>query len=209
MEFVDILQPPDFSKSGKIKSLEQAWADEDWTGSFNLWIIKTEPFPAIIYQQRSSNSSWAPNKLDVSAGGHYMAGEEIQDGLREVKEELGKEYDFNSLISLGRKLNISPDNRGRLRKNILNIFMTIDNSSLDSYQLEQNEVYAILECPIADLIRIHTEDYSCNSRGLNNKKENIELEINKNSFPYNWDNYHFKMALLAKRFLAGEEFLLY
>lgn len=206
---MDILQPPDFSKSGKIKSLEQAWADEDWTGSFNLWIIKTEPFPAIIYQQRSSNSSWAPNKLDVSAGGHYMAGEEIQDGLREVKEELGKEYDFNSLISLGRKLNISPDNRGRLRKNILNIFMTIDNSSLDSYQLEQNEVYAILECPIADLIRIHTEDYSCNSRGLNNKKENIELEINKNSFPYNWDNYHFKMALLAKRFLAGEEFLLY
>ena len=108
-EIVDTLLPPTFKKSGQTKDRNQAWNDGDWIGSFNLWILQNDPEPAIIYQVRSSKSSWAPNKLDVTAGGHYTAGETIEDGLREVKEELGKDYNFNNLFSLGRKLHIDFD----------------------------------------------------------------------------------------------------
>ncbi|MBU1110766.1 hypothetical protein KKB83_04060 [Patescibacteria group bacterium] len=31
----------------------------------------------------------------------------------------------------------------------------------------------------------------------------------KDSFPFNWDNYHFKIALLADRFLKDEKNLIY
>lgn len=71
MECVDILIPPLFQKSGDTKPRKQAIADDDWIGAFNLWIIQTDPVPAIIYQQRSPNSTWEPSKLDVSAGGNY------------------------------------------------------------------------------------------------------------------------------------------
>lgn len=210
MERVDILLPPTFEKSGETKTLQQAWNDEDWIGTFNLWIIQDKPMPAIIYQIRSPNSSWAPNKLDVTAGGHYNAGERITDGLREVEEELKKNYQMDDLTYLGRKINISLDTKDRMRKNIVEVFFVLDNSPLDSYQLQKTEVYAICACPIEKLIKVHIQkSYQFIIEGVSSNKENIKICVKKDSFPYNWDNYHLKIALLANRFVKGEKNLLY
>jgi hypothetical protein len=168
MEKFDILTPPDFKKSGKVKTAVQAIEDGDWLGTFNLWIIQNKPAPAIVYQQRSPNASWCPLKLDVTAGGHYTAGESIKDGLREIREELGKKYDFKKLV------------------------------------------HAIFSCPIDELLKAHTKrGYAFAAIGLTNSGKITTIKVSKNSFPYNWDNYHFKIALLAKRFLQGEKDLLY
>ncbi|MBM3209047.1 hypothetical protein FJZ40_02035 [Candidatus Shapirobacteria bacterium] len=210
MEKVDILLPPDFRKSGKIKTIQQAREDKDWVGVFNLWVIQTKPTPSIIYQQRRPDSSWAPNKLDVSAGGYYQAGEEISDGLREVREELGKDYKFKDLTCLGRKLAVLLDTKGRTRQVVADIFMVIDNSPLSSYRPEKAEVYAICACPIDKLVRVHTrKGYRFETEGITNEGEKIKIGISKNSFPYNWDPYHFKIALLAERFVRGEKNLVY
>lgn len=210
MEKVDILLPPTFKKSGVVKTLQQAWDDEDWIGTFNLWILQSKPVPAIVYQQRSPKSNWAPNKLDVTAGGHYEAGEEIMDGLREVREELGKEYNAKELTYLGKKLHVSPDTKGRMRQNAVDIFMTVDNSDTDNYKLQESEVYAICVCPIAELMKVHTIDnYSFSANGITSGGEEVEIKVDKDSFPYNWDNYHFKIVLLADRLLSGEKHLLY
>ncbi len=88
---VVILEPPTFRISGVFKPIAQALDDEDWVVTFNLWIVQAKPIPAVVYQVRSLDTGWAPGKLDVTAGGHFSAGEEIKDGLREVREELGKE----------------------------------------------------------------------------------------------------------------------
>lgn len=209
MEMVDILKPPSFDKSGISKTRSQAIADGDWIGTFNLWIIKSSPVPSIVYQQRSSNSTWAPNLLDVSAGGHYQAGETILDGLREVKEELGKKYSTDQLTYLGRKLHVSPDIHHQLRHNVVDIFFVTDNTTLETYHLEKNEVYAIVECPIAKLILLHTQKRSFEAQGLTNSGKVIQISVTPNSFPYNWDNYHLKIALLAQRYLRNEPHLYY
>jgi len=210
MENVDILQPPTFNKSGKVKTIVQAWEDGDWIGTFNLWIIKKDPVPSIVYQQRSPNSSWAPNMLDVTAGGHLVAGESIIDGLREVKEELNKEYSEVNVIYLGRKLHVSPDVKNRLRQNVVHVYMVEDNAPLATYRLQEKEVYAICSCPIKELIRAHTQKgYSFVSEGLDNQGNKLDIKVTKDSFPYNWDDYHFKIALLANRFIKGEEYLIY
>ena len=47
------------------------------------------------------------------------------------------------------------------------------------------------------------------TKGLTNRGKEIQIKVNKNSFPFNWDNYHFKIALLAERFLKGEGNLIY
>lgn len=210
MEKVDILLPPTFKKSGKSKTLEQAWNDEEWIGTFNLWIVQTKPVPAIVYQQRSPKSSWAPSKLDVTAGGHYEAGERMSQGLREVREELGKNYKFKDLTYLGRKLHVGPDTKGRMRKNVVDIFIVKDNSSLSTYTLQETEVYAVCVCPIEKLLRAHTQNgFRFTAKGLTSSGKSITVPVTKNSFPYNWDDYHFKMALLTKRFINNEKHLLY
>lgn len=125
-EQVDILKPPTFEKSGVVKSREQALDAGDWIGTFNLWIVKRQPVPSVVYQIRSPQSSLAPNKLDVTAGGHYQAGEEMKDGVREAEEELGKVYDFSKLLYLGKKIYIGTDVKGRERHNVVDVFMVED-----------------------------------------------------------------------------------
>lgn len=210
MEKVDILVPPTFGKSGQVKAITEAWDDEDWIGTFNLWIIQRKPVPSIIYQQRSPKSSWAPKMLDVTAGGHLKAGEEIIDGLREVREELGKDYKGNELLFLGRKLHISPDVKKRMRQNVVYVYIVEDNSPLKSYKLQEEEVYAICSCPIDKLIKVHKDNnFSFVSEGIDNKGSKLDIKVSKDSFPYNWDNYHLKIALLADRFIKGESNLIY
>lgn len=210
MEKVDTLLPPDFRKSGKVKRVVDAIRDGDWLGTFNLWILQSKPVPAIVYQQRSPKAGWAPSKLDVTAGGHYEAGESVRQGLREVEEELGKKYAFEQLTCLGRKLNVSPDTKKKVRHTVVDVFMVRDNSGLRSYSLQKDEVHALFVCPVDKLIKAHVEPgYSFIAEGMSNAGKRATIRISQKSFPYNWDNYHFKIALLARRFLKGERRLVY
>lgn len=153
---------------------------------------------------------WAPLKLNVAAGGHFNAGEDLKDCMREVREEIGREYPLERVTFLGRRLSVTFDTKGRRRQTVVDIALVEDSESLDSYVLQEEEVYAICACPIDDLIRVHTEpDYSFDVRGLAAKKEEISIHVTKDSFPKNWDPCHLKMALLAKRYLDGEKVLIY
>lgn len=209
-EKVDILIPPTFQKSGMTKTRTDAWKDGDWIGTFNLWIVQENPDPSMIYQLRSLSINYAPNKLDVAVGGHYKAGENMSDGLREAKEELGKSYNFSDLTPVGRRIHVALDERNLKRLNIVDIFFITDNSPLSSFKLQKEEVQAVFSLPIKELIKVHADkNYSFQARGLDNSDKEIVFTVKSSSFPYNFDKYHYKMALLAKRFLNGDKHLIY
>jgi hypothetical protein len=105
---------------------------------------------------------------------------------------------------------VGRDAKRRMRQNVVDIFMVKDNSNIDSYTLEANEVHAICICPIKELSKVHQNGkYQFEAMGINYKKELIKIQVTQNSFPYNWDNYHYKIALLADRFTKGERNLIY
>jgi isopentenyldiphosphate isomerase len=209
-EQVDILQPPLFEPTGEVKSREQAYRDGDWIGTFNLWIVSKDPEPAIIYQQRSPKAKWAPNLLDVTAGGHLQAGEKLTDGLREVDEELGKHYSPDEVVYLGRKLYVGFNANGTSHNNIIDLYMIEDNAPLQTYTLEEAEVYALCACPVSELLKAHHDpEYSFEVQALTASRDEITINVNKASFPVNWDNYHYKIAVLVDRYFKGEKGLLY
>lgn len=204
-EIVDILTPPLFEISGKTKKKEQAHDDEDWIATCNLWIIQSKPCPAIVYQRRSPNHPLAPGLLDVTAGGHYRKGERMQGGLREVEEELGKQYPENAIRFLGRRMYMDYDIKQRLRKNIVYVFTTIDNNPLESYTLQKEEVDSLYILSLSDLMKLHNDKtYSFVAEGITNAKKRISLLITYKSLTYNWDNYHYKIAVVAKKLLSGD-----
>ncbi len=207
-ELVDILYPPRFEPNGTIKTLRQAWEDEDWTGTFNLWIIQSDPVPSIVYQVRSPNVNWAPGKLDVSCAGHYNAGETKFEGLvREAHEELGlADIKEKELVYLGRRLNVSPSTDGHTHKTVIDVYFMQKDLPIKDMVLEAEELYAITSLPILELEKVWAnKNYSFNAKAYNLKGDEIEVKVQQDKFPYNWDNYHYKIAKLAKRFLAGEE----
>ena len=72
--------------TGEIKPRPQVHKDGDWHRSFHLWIVKDD---YVLLQRRAKIKDLEPDKVDVSVGGHYRAGETLNEVVREVEEEVG------------------------------------------------------------------------------------------------------------------------
>lgn len=73
-----------------------------WHQTFHCWVILLDgDHTSILFQKRHPLKDTFPNKLDVSAAGHLLQGETVQDGVRELEEELGIRVDYSELHFLG------------------------------------------------------------------------------------------------------------
>lgn len=73
-----------------------------WHKTFHCWMMRREKGKDLIYLQlRSEDKKDFPSLFDITAAGHLLAHETVQDGVREVQEELGINVKFEELISLG------------------------------------------------------------------------------------------------------------
>lgn len=205
---VELLEPPLFTRTGKVVDRRLAWKDGLWYGTFNLWVYQTKPFPAIVYQQRSPNIGWAPSKLDVCVAGHIENGRSLEEEFYlECKEEMKKEWDFAQTTFIGRKLSVGKgafDNS--VRNSVINILAIEDNSPISTYFLQKKEVYGICVCPIDKLLKVHEDkNFSFEVDGLRNDNEPLKITVSQDIFPENWDPYHYKMAVLLDRIIRGEK----
>lgn len=73
-----------------------------WHETFHCWFVNKEKDEDYIYFQiRSDRKKDFPNLLDITAAGHLLASESVEDGVREIKEEIGIDVTFNDLLSVG------------------------------------------------------------------------------------------------------------
>lgn len=70
-----------------------------WHETFHCWFVSEEAGTYYIYLQlRSATKKDYPNLLDITAAGHLLADETVQDGIREIKEEIGIDLTIEDLI---------------------------------------------------------------------------------------------------------------
>lgn len=210
MADIRTLQPPLFTEFGPTVPLEEAIKKGLWISTVNLWVLQTEPTPAILYQQRSMNKSWAPGKLDVVAGGKVDAGESFIETLaRETHEEIGLTVTRQECTFVGKRLHVGITPFG-FQNTVLNLYFTVKNQPLSEYILQQEEVTGIFALDVDQLLRLHHNDIeSFTARGLNADGNEYDLEITSALFPENWDNYHQRIAELAKKYFTGVANLIY
>ncbi|KIL49066.1 NUDIX hydrolase [Jeotgalibacillus campisalis] len=73
-----------------------------WHETFHCWLIKkTGNQLSLYFQLRSPEKKDYPNLLDITAAGHLLATESVEEGARELEEELGLKLPFTSLQPLG------------------------------------------------------------------------------------------------------------
>ena len=116
-----------------------------WHETFHCWFVSKEMETDYIYLQLRSNSKKDyPDLFDITAAGHLLANETVQDGIREIKEEMGIDISFKELIPLG-IIDYCVIREDFIDMEIANVFLYKSNKSFDYFTLQEEEVAGIVK----------------------------------------------------------------
>lgn len=132
-------------RTGAVKPRHAVHRDGDWHAAIHLWIVDDED--RLLVQRRSPYKDLAPGKLDVTVGGHLLAGEHWPSALREVEEEIGHALEVGDVRQLGRfrSERVFPD---AIDREFQEVLVARVPGPIRQYRLEPNEVQALYAIPI-------------------------------------------------------------
>jgi isopentenyldiphosphate isomerase len=196
----------DYSLAGTM-SRGQAQKESRWVRVSHLWVINLKT-NTVLFQRRSNSKKLFPGKLDITAAGHYAAGDGLEKGVLEMSQELGVEISFSGLISLGIRHNIIPTPELTVRQFCHVFFFASDRNAAD-YSLNPEISEGLLSIPIEDGLKLWSGAASTIEASFFEAKttEKLDIIISKNDFLPRVDPYYYKVFVLARRFLAGEKHL--
>ena len=186
MEYIDIFDA-DYNYLGK-EEKNEAHRKGLWHQTFHCWIIKDNK---LVVQLRSKDKSTNPNLLDISGAGHLSAGEKVEDGVRELKEELGLDINPKDLIYVGyfkwasdRELKTIIPYHNR---EFCHTFFLKSNMSISDYKLQPEELDGIFEIDIQDLKKLFLN--KVNSISINGFLRNENNKLIENTRNVTIENF--------------------
>ena len=133
-----------------VKSREAVHRDGDWHETFQCWFIEQVENTYYIYvQKRSANKKDYPSMYDITAAGHLLVGETVEDGVREIKEELGIDVSLDELTFL------------QAIPNSITLPNLIDNeiSLVYLYEVKKPIRYSFLDEEVEAVMRVKLSDF--------------------------------------------------
>jgi isopentenyldiphosphate isomerase len=194
-------------KTGETVARDEAHRTGAWHGAFHCLIIgERNGRSYALFQKRSQAKTIAPEKFDVSVGGHYAAGEDATTaGPREIKEELGIDVRFDDLLPVGHRVFVYGFTPGVKECEFQDIFLLPRNIRPQDLSLQREELDGVVVMDVAEGIAL-----------FSGKMRHVELTLYKSdgsrqssvatadSFVPCLDNYYLKLLLLARRYFDGD-----
>lgn len=123
-------------------SRNNAHAKGLWHQTFHCWVVN----PAVgkggslLFQLRHMSKDTFPGRLDTSCAGHLQAGETVEDGVREMQEELGLAVPFEDLIYCGMTAEESRPAHGLIDREFSHVFLYTCDQELEKYRFQREEI---------------------------------------------------------------------
>lgn len=130
-----------------------------WHETFHCWFIEVKEHKIFIhFQLRSPDKKDFPNMLDITAAGHLTAEEGVEDGVREIKEELGISLSLNDLIYVGKIADeITIDDF--IDREFCHVFIyKIPAGTKPVYVFQDKEVAEIVKIEVSEFEEIWTDE---------------------------------------------------
>lgn len=182
-----------------------------WHASIHCWIIDPSDGGWVLCQKRGSQKELFPNALDITAAGHYEAGEDVAMGVREILEELGLAVEYEDLVPLGTKIDVArlP---GLINHEFCHVFLLENAQPISAYRLQRDELDGLLRIRIIDGLRLCSgAAEAVDAEGVevdeNGRLVEISRRVSLQDFIPRVDPYYFKVFLNARDYLAGETYL--
>lgn len=131
--------------TGVVKPRGEIHRDGDWHRGLHIWVwgFDAQRQPFIMFQRRSQSKDTWPGALDVGVGGHFRAGETLNETVREAEEEIGLAAGVDELIPLGRRF-IEDHGPGYIDRELNEVFALRCDQPLTEYILHPGEVAGIV-----------------------------------------------------------------
>lgn len=158
-----------------------------------------------------------PNYADITVGGHYAAGEKIEEGIRELHEELGlRDVKYSDLIPIGIRqtcVTLAPD---YIEREFQHIHLFPMDRVLEEFPLDGTEVAEIIEIGLEDAMNLAIG--SCdNILAASARRQGPDVVVQEGVLQRTdlvpgylaIDELYLRLFLAAKRYCDGERALLY
>ncbi|TKD70010.1 NUDIX hydrolase [Pseudalkalibacillus hwajinpoensis] len=170
-----------------------------WHEVFQCWFVSSENgIDYLYFQLRSDMKRDYPGLLDITAAGHLSVDETVEDGVREIEEELGIKVLYNELIPLTVTL-ASIKRENMIDNEIANVFLYKNDQAVDDFNLQKEEVAGLVRAHfnavydlwfgVGELINI--KGFKINNNG---EKVLVDEKVEKAHFVPHEDSYY-KMIL--------------
>ena len=175
-----------------------------WHQVFSCLFVNTKENKVYLqYKNASHNDVAHQNKLDISVGGHLLKGEQVKDGIREIKEESSLDVPFDKLISFGvRKIDKYINDNYRIRE-FSHLFIYDSVFNLNDLQSSDDEVLYFVEFDIDELISFvknPTKVQGLTPQGLKEFKEPDFITAYIED-----DHLYLNYLLLVKKYMQNED----
>ncbi|ALC90658.1 NUDIX hydrolase [Bacillus sp. FJAT-18017] len=125
-----------------------------WHETFHCWFIHNEKGIDYLYLQlRSPLKKDYPNLYDITVAGHLLASETVQDGIREIKEEVGVDLSFEDLIPLG-IIEYCAEKEAFIDKELAHTFLYKSEKPFDDFILQEDEVAGMVKVEFAQFAEL-------------------------------------------------------
>lgn len=129
-----------------------------WHETFHCWLISEINGEYYLYfQLRSADKKDYPSLFDITAAGHLLASEEPDDGIRELKEELGLSLSSEEL----EKLAIIPsiiEQPHMIDREFAHVYIVEQKGEITDFHLQSEEVAGIVRSKLVDFFHFVTGD---------------------------------------------------
>lgn len=187
------------------KPRSEVHRDGDWHKVFHCWVIYRDDDGKdwVILQKRAPDKDTFPNYLDISAAGHYSAGETIQEAMRELEEELGLFPKFGDLFPVGVRVGVAKY-KSLIDRQFADVFLYVCDQSLEDYKYQKDEISGLIALNIEEGLQLFTGQIdSIVVPAVGYEENNINITLD--DFIPVHDHYMEKIFLLATRCLNGEK----
>lgn len=143
-------------------SRSETHAQGHWHRSFHCWLTRREENRRFVrFQLRQAGKDTYPGCYDITAAGHLAAGETVRDAVREIEEELGVTARFEDLIPLGetrKEMVGEAAGVSFIDREVSDVFALACSLPLDALKLQAEEVAAVFEADVEQMIRLFEGD---------------------------------------------------
>ncbi|MDO3679604.1 NUDIX domain-containing protein [Paenibacillus ehimensis] len=123
-----------------------------WHQTFHCWIVDpADGETVLLFQERHPGKDTFPSLLDTSCAGHLLSGEGVEDGVRELEEELGLSVPFEALVPCGLFAEEDIISEACIDREFCHLFLHMNRQPLTRYRLQPEEVTGLYRVPLVQV----------------------------------------------------------